>query len=35
MPFVLADENGWLENGKEPFEFKILNTFEKMIESVR
>ena len=35
MPYVLADQNGWLENGKEPFDFKILNTFENMINSVR
>ena len=34
MPFVLADQNGWLENGKEPFKFRVLNSFENMINSV-
>jgi hypothetical protein len=35
MPYVLADQNGWLEKGKDPFDFKVENTFEKMIDSVR
>jgi hypothetical protein len=35
MPYVLADQNSWLEKDKEPFEFKVLNTFENMINSVR
>jgi ABC-type nitrate/sulfonate/bicarbonate transport system substrate-binding protein len=35
MPYVLADQNSWLEKGKDPFEFKVLNTFENMINSVR
>jgi hypothetical protein len=35
MPYVLADKNGWLEKGKEPFDFKVLNSFENMINSVR
>src|SRR5271170_364493 len=35
MPYVLADQNSWLEKGKEPFDFKVLNTFENMINSVR
>ena len=35
MPYVLADQNSWLEEGKDPFEFKVLNTFENMINSVR
>ena len=34
MPYVLADRNGWLERGKEPFDFKVLNSFENMINSV-
>ena len=35
MPYVLADQNSWLEKGKDPFDFKVLNTFENMINSVR
>jgi hypothetical protein len=35
MPYVLADQNSWLEKGKDPFEFKVLNSFENMINSVR
>jgi hypothetical protein len=35
MPYVLADQNSWLEKGKDPFDFKVLNTFESMINSVR
>jgi Ca3427-like PBP len=35
MPYVLADQNGWLRSGEDPFEFKVLNTFENMINSVR
>lgn len=35
MPYVLADQNNWLEQGKDPFDFKVLNTFENMINSVR
>lgn len=31
MPFVLADQNGWLEKGGDiPFEFIPLQTFEKL-----
>jgi ABC-type nitrate/sulfonate/bicarbonate transport system substrate-binding protein len=30
MPFVLADQLGWLEEGKTPFEFVPLGTFEKL-----
>jgi hypothetical protein len=35
MPYVLADQHSWLEKGKDPFDFKVLNTFENMINSVR
>jgi hypothetical protein len=35
MPYVLADQNSWLEKGKDPFDFKVLTTFENMINSVR
>lgn len=35
MPYVLADQNSWLDKGKDPFDFKVLNTFENMINSVR
>jgi hypothetical protein len=35
MPYVLADQNNWLEKGKDPFDFKVMNTFERMINSVR
>lgn len=34
MPYVLADQNSWLEKGKDPFDFKVLSTFENMITSV-
>lgn len=35
MPYVLADQHSWLEERKDPFDFKVLNTFENMINSVR
>ena len=35
MPYVLADQNSWLDERKEPFTFKVLNTFDNLISSVR
>lgn len=34
MGFVLADEQGWLTEGKEPFTFKPLQTFAKLRDGV-
>jgi len=34
MGFVLADQNGWLEPGKEPFEFVPLNDFKNLRDGV-
>ena len=35
MPFVLAEQNSWLQNGLDPFEFEVLHTFDNLIDSVR
>jgi hypothetical protein len=35
MSYVLADQHSWFEDGRDPFDFKVLNTFENMINSVR
>lgn len=34
MGFVLAEQQGWLEVGKEPFDFKILNDFKGLRDGV-
>lgn len=34
MGFVLAEERGWLEEGKEPFEFVVLDTFKGLRDGV-
>lgn len=34
MGYVLADQQGWLENTREPFEVVPLNTFAKLREGV-
>jgi len=34
MPFVLADNNGWLQPGKQPFENVILNDFKNLRAAV-
>lgn len=34
MGFVLADQQGWLNEEKEPFEFQILNDFKRLRDGV-
>lgn len=34
MGFVLADQQGWLKEEKEPFEFQILNDFKRLRDGV-
>ncbi|KAF8460676.1 hypothetical protein BDZ91DRAFT_700235 [Kalaharituber pfeilii] len=34
MGYVLADREGWLEDGKEPFEFVVLNDFKGLRDGV-
>jgi hypothetical protein len=34
MPFVLAEQQGWLEGGEVPFEFVPLQTFDKLRQGV-
>jgi hypothetical protein len=34
MPFVLAKQKNWLEPGKEPFEFVILDNFKNLRDAV-
>lgn len=34
MSFVLAQQKGWLEAGKEPFEFVVLDNFKNLRDAV-
>lgn len=34
MGFVLAEQQGWLKEGEEPFEFKILDNFKGLRDGV-
>lgn len=34
MSFVLAQQEGWLEESKEPFEFVVLNDFKNLRDGV-